>query len=182
MSESPSAIENEPLSGKEITDDDIYRELLRRSGGKFTGDSTEIEMFEPIYRKLHTLGQKLGDAYLEIAHQFGDNPGKVNIVLGGGRAKGSPFKEDSDLDVFFYVENPKGGLDSKPFDKHPDNPWDAVDERTIKQQRFLNMVSTICTAEEVRNKFHILGFGSDIPDKYDEQKEILLATTKTEEK
>jgi hypothetical protein len=117
-----------------LDDEGVYQELLKRSDGNFTGNEETIKRFEPLYKKLHSLATQIGSAYSDVSKLYGLNPGKIDIVLGGGRAKGKPFKEDSDLDIFFYIENPSENLDSLPLAKYPKDPLRAMDEQNIKMQ------------------------------------------------
>ena len=157
------------------SDESIYDDLLARSGGQFKGDESAIATFMPIYRKLHTLGRDIGAAYAGVCKSYGLNPGKIDVVLGGGRAKGKPFKEDSDLDLFFYIQNPTQRLDSIRFDKHSD-PLEAQDEQIVKMQQLLKKVKDVCNNHQVPDEFHIMGYGTTIPEYYAEKAQILLAS------
>lgn len=170
-----SKAEAKSIAENPLSDQGIYSELLVRSGGQFTGNQEAINELMPVYKKLHSISLVIGGAYKKIAAQYGLQPGKVEVVLGGGRAKGEPFKEGSDLDIFFHIENPDQNVDSLPITKYPSNPVGAMDEKNIKMQSLQRKVGNICTEQHIPNHFHIMGWGAPIPKEYEQDSQLLLA-------
>lgn len=168
--ETKSSVETTPLS-----DESIYSELLARSGGQFTGNQEVIDELTPTYKRLHSIASEIGRAYKETSAQYGLQPGRVEVVLGGGRAKGKPFKEGSDLDIFFHIESPDQNLDSLPIVKYPSNPISAMDEKNLKMQSLQERIGNICREQVIPNHFHIMGWGTPMPEKYRQNDQLLLA-------
>lgn len=151
-----------------VDDDGLYDELLNRSGGKFTGDETSLKEIIPVYKKIHTIALEIGRAYKETSETYGLHPGQTDVVLGGGRVKGKPFKEGSDLDIFFYVQDQSQGLDSI-------NP-DSLDEQNTRMRQLTDKIEEICRKRNVADVFHVMGWGAAIPQRYNPQSQLLLAT------
>ncbi len=158
-----------------LSDENVYNELLTRSGGQFVGNEKAIKELELIYKKLHSVAVEMANAYKSTSSQYELNPGRIEVVLGGGRAEGKPFKEGSDLDIFFHIENPDQNLDSTPLAKYPTSPVDAMDEKLIKMRSLQGRIKGICKEQSIPNHFHIMGWGAPIPEKYRPENQLLLA-------
>jgi len=160
-----------------LSDDYIYNCLLKRAGEKLEGPKEAVEKFETVYRKLHTAADKIGLAYKEVCQQqFRFNPGKVDIVLGGGRIKGKPLAKSSDLDLFIFVENPKESIDLTAIINSTPNPLEAMDRNNLAMLEIIDRTEKICKELEIPNLFHIMQYSSSKPDQYNNEKQLLLAT------
>lgn len=174
FSNKESSVIGKNSSEPEINNQSLFDQLIDRSGGQFTGDKETIEKFKIVYEQLNDLAKSIVEAYIQICDKYTLNPGRVDLVLGGGRAKGKPFKADSDLDLFFYVENPKEALDTINLTKAED-PMDALDEKNMRMQELINKISILCKEKNINNFFHVMGYDGNKQEKYSDDNQLLLA-------
>ncbi|MEM2121199.1 MAG: hypothetical protein QXU20_00885 [Candidatus Woesearchaeota archaeon] len=95
-----------------LSDEEIIGELIRRHNSTKHYVSKEIEeRFLNAYKVLPKAGREIVKAYKEIVlSDGGRDPKGVLLVLIGGRAKGKPLVEDSDIDLTFAIGDLNGHI------------------------------------------------------------------------
>lgn len=127
---------------------------------------TEIKRkFEQIYTQLPEIATHILMEYSELLHKWDLDPGRVDLYMVGGRVKGKPLKEDSDIDLIIGVENPSQSAEVLLFDRFPGDPIAAMDFRLMLKQQILAKVNEACVqgVVPVPNEFHILNYGTTVP-------------------
>src|SRR4051794_32128336 len=81
--------------------------------------SVAIE-FRNVYEHLSEAASRIIVSYKDILAGAGFNPGRVRLYMGGGRLKGKPLREDSDIDLFFTVDNTQESLNGKRQQRYAD--------------------------------------------------------------
>jgi hypothetical protein len=166
---------------QEINDSLIYNALIARAGGKFNGPPGTVKTFENICKNLHTTANKIARIYQEVCQQqFNLDPGKIEIVLGGGRVKGKPLTSESDLDLFIFVEKPDESIDLHSILNRVPDPLDAMDLYNLTLGTIIDKVTKTCEDIEIPNLFHIMQYSAPIQEKYNNETQILLTTFENE--
>lgn len=121
--------------------------------------------FEQIYTQLPEIATHILTEYNQLLHKWDLDPGRVNLYMVGGRVKGKPLKEDSDIDLIIGVENPSQSAEVLLFDRFPGDPIAAMDFRLMLKQQLLAKVNAVCAQRviPVPNEFHILNYGTKVP-------------------
>jgi hypothetical protein len=143
-----------------MTDNPIVQSLLTKSREAEIPEELHIKRdeFEAIYKALPDIAQELVAAYKEILGAYKLNPGEVKLYMVGGRVKGAPLKETSDIDLIFSVQD----KNQAPVGVIPGGNWDTfegLEYRSIIKQSIQDRLQTICDRKNVVNRFHIIEYG-----------------------
>ncbi|EET90042.1 MAG: hypothetical protein LVQ97_00265 [Candidatus Micrarchaeales archaeon] len=126
--------------------------------------SPEIEAtaakFRHIYEKLPTAAESIASAYSLLMHKYGLDCGKVELLLVGGRVKGKPLANDSDLDIVFQVETPENGMSWLKLNSKIKMPIsDRFNLQLYLKKSLLLEIDRICASLGIPNEFHVVDFG-----------------------
>ncbi len=174
-------ITQDELKQKQAKVDQMLEQVRALREGPHTSLNLKktAEDFEKVYPRLLEFSDHLIQRYQEIANRYRLNPGEIRLYMVGGRVRGTPLKEDSDIDLIFAVENPGSSLGRIPFERFSD-PLEAWDFKLDRMKELLADVSKISNQLGVRNLFHILSLDVKIPedDLIVTQERLLLAKSK----
>jgi hypothetical protein len=125
------------------------------------------------YKQLPAFSEKAVNAYYHLCAQYNLDPGEIRLYMVGGRVRGTPLKEDSDIDLVFAVENYQQSIEHLHFDRFSD-PGDA---QQFKIDRMLEINTRVFAISHelgiAKGTMHILGYGDKFPQT-DIRKDILL--------
>lgn len=152
----------------------ITRDLLVRSRSVEIVEELHSKRseFEEIYEKLPIISQMLLAAYKEILTAYKLNPGEVRLYMVGGRVKGKPIKEDSDIDLIFCVANKNHSPGAVMLEGY--KPLDSQDYKLILMKQIMNKLRAICEQQDVANHFHIIEYGASLPEQEVDSTQALL--------
>lgn len=158
----------------------LSQELLTRSRGVEIPPELHSKRaeFETIYEKLPEIVQDLLAAYKEVLTMYKLDPGEVRLYLVGGRVKGKPLKEDSDLDLIFSVSNVKQSPGAVLLEGY--DVLDSQDYKLMIMKQIMSRLKAICEAHGVSNHFHIIDYGTALPEHpVDTTQALLLGSLST---
>lgn len=119
--------------------------------------------FEVLFEKLPDFAERLTRDYYQILAGNGRVPGEVRLYMVGGRVKGQPLKDTSDVDLYIAVENPKQGAEKPLFDRFPGDVVSAISETKSLRDEVLRRVAEESANLGIANEFQILNFGRGFP-------------------
>ena len=130
------------------------------------------EKFEFIYMHLLEAASRIVKNYRAICTRNGLDPGKIRLYMVGGRVKGKPLKEDSDIDLLFCVENYRQSPENFQFARFPD-AIDAYDFKLHLMNIIRKDMTKICEEMGLPDEFHVLSYGSTMPNQTPEDTLLL---------
>ncbi len=141
-------------------------ELLRLAESDARPEFAEINtVFSNIYKKLPEFSEIFLKEYGKKAQELKLDPGLKGLYIVGGRVKGKPISDDSDIDIFMVVENPMESIESLKSisDRNGSDMSTAHQLRLIAIKSLKDSISIICKNLGIPNKFDTLSFGSAFP-------------------
>ncbi|MEM3841360.1 MAG: nucleotidyltransferase domain-containing protein [Candidatus Micrarchaeaceae archaeon] len=155
------------------------RRLIRTSEADGREEKLELNSeFIKIYKKLPQFAEKLISSYKKVSSNLGMPDEVVRVYMVGGRVKGTPISDDSDIDIFIATESARSSIESIEsiarckscgFYKAQIYRLNAISE--IKKS-----IGEICKELGIPNKFDVLGYGCSFPkdNQLSSDKHILL--------
>lgn len=114
--------------------------------------------FREIYKQLPAIAGEMAISYKEILSRHGKEPGRVSIHMVGGRAKGAPLKEESDIDLIVVCEDIKQSMERIALNN--DDAW----IRTSEIKEFAERSHRLFQEAGLRDDLiHIISFGAPEP-------------------
>ena len=114
-----------------------------------------------VMAKLPQIADNLVLAYKRILDANQLSPGKIELYLVGGRAKGKPINEKSDIDLVFVVENPEAKLEDAPARIIT---IEGMENISLIKSSIRSSFKLICQGYKLENHFHIISFGKSHKD------------------
>ncbi len=145
-----------PLKGKEITE-----EVIKRQKDTPKGLELLAQKFLEVYRILPKFSEDLCNDYRKIALSYSQDPGKVVLLLGGGRARGDVLKPSSDIDLYFFVENIEGSID--PYAFFPSFFSRYTQDYRPKREGLLESLKSLIIKYNIRVPVDIRSYGNQMP-------------------
>ena len=138
------------------------QELLVTTKHEPAGEELRTD-FEKVYEQLAETADQIVDMYRATLRKYNLNPGEIRLNMVGGRVKGKPLKEESDIDLIFQTSNRSEDAETLQLTRFK-NPLDAQDFRIDLKTEILQGIKTICLERGIPNLFHVLSFGQSIPE------------------
>ena len=130
--------------------------------------------FTNIYSALPKFAERLLDAYVATASSINLDVKDLGVYMVGGRVKGKPISQDSDIDIFIVTDTPDSSIESLKRIAYKNNcsMSQAKECRMNAMKSIRASIDRICNDLGIPNKFDVLSFGSRFP------KEELLSSDK----
>jgi hypothetical protein len=175
-----------PITAEEIISQNVKMLKSSLQSEKSPGLAETRKKFEKIYEKLPEATKKIADSYHSLLSQYHLNPGEIRVYMVGGRVKGKPLSEDSDIDLVFAVKDVSKSAESSSVDwilKHSIQEGlvgrftyekDKETELYLKPKYIPGSISAACRELGIANEFHVLDFGTKFPEELNKPGSYLL--------
>lgn len=148
--------------------------LEKQNSNPIEASAETKKKFEQLYQKLPEFAERITKDYFDIMQKNYRNPGEIRLYMVGGRIKGQPLKDSSDIDLVFAVENERGGAERALFDRYPGDASSANSERLGLKKELMEVIAQESAALQISNEFQTLSFGRIFPENPDPNKMLLI--------